>query len=136
MRRPPQFLEGALPVSLGGTRCVAPVAVIPPGVKGDVRGRWASWCCQPRTAAAGGRPKAGLEFVEKLLTTNLTSTDTRSGTLRAGRSASRSSHRWSSWLLVLAPRRPGRRRRRPPKAWPQLLGQHFDHRSGAAVLGG
>jgi hypothetical protein len=30
----------------------------------------------PRTAAAGGRPQAGLEFVEKLLTTKLTSTDT------------------------------------------------------------
>jgi hypothetical protein len=30
---------------------------------------------RPRTAAAGGRPQAGLEFVEKLLT-KLTSTDT------------------------------------------------------------
>jgi hypothetical protein len=30
--------------------------------------------CRPR--AAGGRPLAGLEFVEKLLPTNLTSTDT------------------------------------------------------------
>ena len=38
-------------------------------------------CWRPRTAAAGGRPQAGLEFVEKLLTTNLTGTDTRSGTL-------------------------------------------------------
>src|SRR5215218_10549433 len=31
---------------------------------------------RPRAAAAGGRPQAGLEFVEKLLTTTLTSTDT------------------------------------------------------------
>ena len=30
---------------------------------------------RPRTAAAGGRPQAGLEEVEKLLTTKLTSTD-------------------------------------------------------------
>jgi len=30
------------------------------------------------------------------------------------------SHRWSSWLLLLAPRRPGRGRRRPAQA--QLLG--------------
>jgi hypothetical protein len=43
------------------------------------------------------------------------------------------SHCWSSWLL--AARGPGRRRRRPPQAWPQLLGQHRDHGSGAAVLG-
>jgi hypothetical protein len=36
-------------------------------------------------AAAGGRPQAGLEFVEKLLTTNLASTDTterKAGMLR------------------------------------------------------
>jgi hypothetical protein len=39
--------------------------------------------CRPR--AAGGRPLAGLEFVEKLLTTNLASTDTterKAGMLR------------------------------------------------------
>jgi hypothetical protein len=46
------------------------------------------------------------------------------------------SHHWSSWLLVLVPRGPGRRRRRPTEAWPQLLGQHLDGRSGAAVLSG
>jgi hypothetical protein len=32
--------------------------------------------CWPWTAAAGGRRLAGLEFVEKLLTAKLTSTDT------------------------------------------------------------
>jgi hypothetical protein len=32
--------------------------------------------------------------------------------------ASRSLHHWLSWLAVLTPRRPGRRRRRPPQAWP------------------
>ena len=31
---------------------------------------------RPRTAAGGGRPQAGLEFVEKVLPTNLTSMDT------------------------------------------------------------
>jgi hypothetical protein len=36
----------------------------------------------------------------------------------------------------LAPRRPGRRRRRPPQARPQLLGHDLDHLPGAAVLGG
>jgi hypothetical protein len=46
------------------------------------------------------------------------------------------SHRWSSWLLDLAPRRPGRRRRRPPEARPQLLGHDLDGRSGAAILSG
>jgi hypothetical protein len=40
------------------------------------------------------------------------------------------------WLLAGAPRRPGRRRRRRPQAWPQLLVRHLDHRQGAAVLGG
>jgi hypothetical protein len=44
------------------------------------------------------------------------------------------SHRWSSWPPLLAPRRPGRRR--PPQAWPQLLGHDLDDRSGAAVLSG
>jgi integrase len=48
--------------------------------------------------------------------------------------ASRSSHRWSSWLLARAARRPGRRRRRPPQARPQLLGHDLDGGSGAAVL--
>jgi hypothetical protein len=48
MRRPPQFLERGTPSRpRRGLRCVAPVAVIPPGVKGDARGRWASWCCRP-----------------------------------------------------------------------------------------
>jgi hypothetical protein len=50
--------------------------------------------------------------------------------------ASRSSHRWSSWLLVLAPRRPGRRRRRPPQARSELLGHDLDDLPGAAVLVG
>jgi hypothetical protein len=58
----------------------------------------------------------------------------RSGMLHAGRSASRSSHRWSSCLL--ATRGPGRGRCRPTKARPQLLGQHLDHGSGSAVLSG
>jgi hypothetical protein len=58
--------------------------------------------CRPR--AAGGRPLAGLEFVEKLLTTNLTSTDMterNAGMLRV-------LHRrvvWSAWLLLLMVRR-------------------------------
>jgi hypothetical protein len=73
-----------------------------------------------RGAAGRGRPpqaaarRAGLEFVEKLLTANLTGTDTterNTGMLRV-----RSSHRWSSWLLVLAPRRPGPRCRCPAEA--------------------
>src|SRR5205814_1685166 len=46
------------------------------------------------------------------------------------------SHRWSSWLPVPAPRRPGRGRRCPPQAWPQLLGQNLHDGSSAAVLGG
>jgi hypothetical protein len=41
-----------------------------------------------------------------------------------------------SWLLTPAPRRPGRRRRRPPQARPQLLGYDLDHRPVAAVLSG
>jgi hypothetical protein len=45
------------------------------------------------------------------------------------------SHRWSSWRLVLAPPRPGRRRR-PAQARPQLLGHDLHDRAGAAVLGG
>jgi hypothetical protein len=36
----------------------------------------------------------------------------------------------SSWLLLPAPRRPGRRRRRPAQAWPQLLGHDLHGRSG------
>jgi hypothetical protein len=64
---------------------------------------------------ARGRPpqaaarRAGLEFVEKLLTTNLTSADTTER--NAGMLRVRSSHRWSRWLLALAPRGPGRRYR-------------------------
>jgi hypothetical protein len=50
--------------------------------------------------------------------------------------ASRSSHRWSSWLLARVFRRPGRGRRRPLEARPQLLGRDLDHGAGAAVLGG
>jgi hypothetical protein len=72
---------------------------------------------------------AGLEFVEKLLTTNLTSTETterNTGMLRVP-------HRriaCSNWLPILAPRRPGRRRRRrrcPAQVWPQLLGHDLDY---------
>jgi hypothetical protein len=54
---------------------------------------------------ARGRPpqaaarRAGLEFVEKLLTTKLTSTSTTER--NAGMLRVRSSHRWSNWLLVL-----------------------------------
>ena len=40
----------------------------------------------------------------------------------------------SGWLLALAPRRPGRRCRRPTQARPELLGHDLDHRPGAAVL--
>jgi hypothetical protein len=32
-----------------------------------------SWRCRPRTAAAGGRPQAGLEDVEKVLTATIPS---------------------------------------------------------------
>src|SRR5215208_3517102 len=39
-------------------------------------------------------------------------------------------------LLVAAPRRPGRRRRRPPQARSQLLGHDLDNRPGAAILSG
>jgi hypothetical protein len=66
---------------------------------------------------------------------------------QAGRSAGRTAgsrpggarstpHRWLTWLLALAPRRPSRRRRRPPQARPQLLGHDLDDRACAAVLGG
>jgi hypothetical protein len=41
----------------------------------------------------------------------------RSGTLACF--APSPSYRWSSWLLVLAARGPGGRRRRPPQAWPE-----------------
>src|SRR5215211_2407193 len=78
-------------------------------------GRWSAGRGRPPQAAAR---RAGLEFVEKLLTANLTSTDTRSG-ISACRSAFRSSHRWSSWLLALAARRPGGRRRRHRKLGPR-----------------
>ena len=50
--------------------------------------------------------------------------------------ASRPPNRWSSRLLALAPRRPGRDRRRPPQAWPQLLGHDLHQGPGAAVLVG
>ena len=46
------------------------------------------------------------------------------------------SHRWSTWLLLQAPGRPGGRRRRPTEARPQLLGQHLDQGAGAAVTPG
>jgi hypothetical protein len=39
-------------------------------------------------------------------------------------------------LLALAPRLPGRGRRRPPEARPQLVGYDLHDRAGAAVLGG
>jgi hypothetical protein len=44
------------------------------------------------------------------------------------------SHR-SSWLPILTPRGPGRRRR-PPQARPQLLGHALHGRAGAAILSG
>ena len=37
---------------------------------------------------------------------------------------------------MLVPRRPGRGRRCPPQAWPQLVGHYLHDRSGAAVLSG
>jgi hypothetical protein len=65
---------------------------------------------------ARGRPpqaaarRVGLEGVEKSLPAPSPVRTRRSGTPRhASRPAP--SHRWSSWLVVLAPRRPGRRRR-------------------------
>ena len=91
------------------------------------------WVCRPRTAAAGGRPQAGLEFVEKLLT-KLTSTDTterNASMLRHvphRRIAGRAGY-WS-WLrvaLVVVVR--------PTEARPQLLGHDLDDGSGAAILG-
>ena len=63
-----------------------------------------------RTAAAGGRPQAGLEFVEKLLPTKLTSTETterNASMLLLLYPRPAPSYRWSSWLLVLAGRRVG-----------------------------
>jgi hypothetical protein len=65
-----------------------------------------------RRRRAGGRPaaagRAGLEFVEKLLTTSLTRMDTMERS--AGMLRPRPAHRiaGSSWLPVLAPRHPGR----------------------------
>src|SRR5947207_1511945 len=92
-----------------------------------------------RRPAGRGRPpqaaarRAGLKDVEKLLPTNLTSTDTtewNAGMLP--RPAP--SHCWPSWLLAVAPRRPGGRCRCPPEARPQLLGHDLDHRPDAAIL--
>src|SRR5829696_783046 len=59
--------------------------------------------CNGGLAARGRSPQAaarrvGLEFVEKLLTTNLTSTDTTER--NAACWASRSLYRWSSWRLA------------------------------------
>jgi hypothetical protein len=85
---------------------------------------------------ARGRPpeaaarRAGLEGVEKSLPSAPSTAWSRgSGTLGMLRLRLRSSHSWSSWLLVLAPRCPGRGRRRPAQA--RLLG----HRPVAVAVG-
>jgi hypothetical protein len=73
------LLTSENPVGSGGHR--------QPGVEGEAGSRWPPCRCRPRTAAAGGHPQAGLEFVEKLFT-KLTSTDTteRNAMVRASRS--------------------------------------------------
>src|SRR5215217_1578876 len=73
-----------------------------------------------RSVAGRGRPpkaavrRAGLEVVEKLLTT-LNGCLVGGNGMRACYLRPAPSHRWSSWLLALAARRPGRGRRRPPQ---------------------
>jgi hypothetical protein len=65
---------------------------------------------------AGAPVTAGLEGVEKRLPAPSTAWTRRSGTLACF--APTPSYRWSSRLLVLAARGPGRGSRRPPQAWP------------------
>jgi hypothetical protein len=81
-------------------------------------GRWSAGRGRPPQAAAR---RAGLEFVEKLLTANLTSTDTRSGT-----SACRSASRFIASLVELATgsscASPWWSSPSPPQARPPLLG--------------
>jgi hypothetical protein len=60
--------------------------------------------------------RAGLEGVEKSLPAPSTAWTRRSGTLACF--APTPSYRWSSRLLLLAARGPGRGSRRPPQAWP------------------
>ena len=96
---------------------------------------WAAGRGRPPEAAAR---RAGLEFVEKLLT-KLTSTDMterNAGMVLLVHPRPAPPHRWSSWLLTLAPCRPGRRRHRPAQTRPQLVGHDLDHGPGAAILSG
>jgi hypothetical protein len=79
--------------------------------------------------------RTGLEGVEKSLPAPSRARTRLSGTL----AMLRVPHRriaWSSWLLLLAPRRPGRGRRRHRQGGSaQLLGDDLDGRPGAAILG-
>jgi hypothetical protein len=75
---------------------------------GKAVGRW-RWCCRREGGRAAAARRAGLEFVEQLLTTNLTSTaktERNVGMLLACSSASRSIASLVSWPLALAPRPP------------------------------
>src|SRR4029453_16286109 len=67
---------------------------------------------------------------------SLNSTDTTERNASMLRPRPAPSHRWSSWLPVLTPGGSGRRRRRPTKARPQLVGYDLDGGAGAAVLSG
>jgi hypothetical protein len=88
--------------------------------------------------AAGGRPQAGLELVEKLLLTNLTSTkltstdttERNAGMLRVPLAAS--TGRPGYWLeLLVALVVIAVTHRRPVR----LLGQHLDYGPGVTILG-
>ena len=97
-----------------------------------------------RIVAGRGRPpqatarRAGLEGEEEVLTATFTSTDlternaSRTGGGTGWRPASPGRAMLArSPLLARAPRRPGRRRRRPPQARPQPIGHDLDRRPGA-----
>jgi hypothetical protein len=96
---------------------------------------------RPRTAAAGGRPKAGLEGGREKSHARLTSTtmmEPDASSTLIHHPHPRSAASLLGWPPARAPRRPGRRRRRLPEARPQLRGENDasargserQHRSG------
>src|SRR5918995_6041941 len=101
---------------------------------GNERGRYAGRPGWVGSCRAGGRPeaarRAGLEDVEKSLPAPSTARTRWSGTRGMLRLRPALWHRWSSWLAVLAPRRPGRGRRRPREARPRLVDRDLDRVSG------
>jgi hypothetical protein len=107
---------------------------------GEAGSRWPCGC-RSRTAAAGGRPQAGLEDVEKVLTATSMACQAERDTgmllpLSASRSAITASTVNRRGLLAGAPSGLDWRGGRPPQAWTQLLGDDLDDLAGAAVLSG